>query len=125
MYDEKTGKIFITIQARNKLIWTWAYDPQKDYIELRDHEKKVCPNCDPNIRIHPNGGYDYKYVKELHLSDCSQKDNIPKRGLQDKFYYIYYNIEKASKHRPLDKRQRQSKNIHDWTRDRLGCDYYR
>lgn len=110
---QKNNKLYINIQPRDMLIWTWCLDLDMDTIELRQWERKVCKFCDPKVRIHRNGCYDFRYVEESHKDDCPYKNNIPKMGLQDKHYYVKRTPQEASTAIPLDLRL-QKKDVFVW-----------
>ena len=104
-FDKQTNKIYINIKPREKLEWKWCYDLNKDYVEIRDYEKKKCPFCDKQVKIHYNGGFDQRYIKEEHLDHCKLKKTFSKKGLQNKIYYAFHDLEKASITKPYDFRQ--------------------
>ena len=107
-FDKENKRIYINIQPRDMLIWSWCYYLDNDNIELRQWEKKLCKFCDKNVRIHRNGCYDFKEVVENHKENCRYK-NISKFGLQNKRYFVYHDIEKASTSPP-----RIIKSKEDW-----------
>ena len=108
------NKLYINIQPRDMLIWTWCLNLENDNIELRQWERKLCKFCDPKVRIQRNGCYDFKLVEEEHKEECPYRHNIPKMGLQDKYYYVMRTPEEASMSPPQDLRT-QKKNPFEWT----------
>lgn len=98
------NKLYINIQPRDMLIWTWCLDLDTDNIELRQWERKLCKFCDPNIRVQRNGCYDFRHVEEKHKEACPYKNNLPKMGLQDKYYYVKRSLEETIISLPNDLR---------------------
>ena len=52
VYDKVSNKLYINIQPRDMLIWTWCYDEKYNTIELRQWEKKLCKFCDKKVKVH-------------------------------------------------------------------------
>ena len=103
-YDSVNKKIYINIQPRDMLIWTWCYDEKYNTIELRQWEKKLCKFCDKKVKIHKNGCYDFNHVSERHVAECPYK-NMPKFGLQNKYYYLHYDLDSVLRSPPKDLRR--------------------
>ena len=105
-WDKENNKLYFNIQVKDKLIWTWLCDLSNLTLQLRQWEKKICKLCDKHViyRDKDHKNYEYDSVLDKHKPYCKNSYQ-DKFGLQDKYYYLFYELKHAYVKPPLDTRK--------------------